>query len=48
MLIKPEEKRKKGRPRIRWMDGVEKYLRNLGAWLTGKERHKSGMDGESF
>jgi hypothetical protein len=30
MPVKPEGKRKKGRPRIKWMDGVEKDLRNLG------------------
>jgi hypothetical protein len=30
MLVKLEGKRKKGRPRMRWMDGVEKVLRNLG------------------
>jgi hypothetical protein len=29
MLIKPEGKRKKGRLRMRWMDGVQKDLRNL-------------------
>jgi hypothetical protein len=29
------------------MDGVEKELR-IWVWLTGKQRHKSGMDGESF
>jgi hypothetical protein len=44
ILVKPEGKRKTGRPRMRWMDGVEKGLRNL----TGKQRHKSGMAGGSF
>jgi hypothetical protein len=36
MTVKPEAKRKKGRPRMRWMDGVEKDLRNLGTvnWRT--------------
>jgi hypothetical protein len=29
MLVKSERKRKKGRPRMKWMDGVEKDLRNL-------------------
>jgi hypothetical protein len=29
------------------MDGVEKDL-GTWVWLTGKERHKSGMAGESF
>jgi hypothetical protein len=33
-------KRKKGRPRMRWKDGVEKDLR-------GKKRHKNGTVGES-
>jgi hypothetical protein len=30
MRIKLEWKRKKGRPRMRWLDGVEKDLRNMG------------------
>jgi hypothetical protein len=36
MLVKLEGKRKKGRQRMRWMDGVEKDLRNLGVvnWKT--------------
>jgi hypothetical protein len=36
MLVKPEGKRKKGRPRMRSMDDEEKDLRNLGVvnWKT--------------
>jgi hypothetical protein len=36
MFVKPEGKKKKSRPRMRWMDGVEKDLRNLGLvnWKT--------------
>jgi hypothetical protein len=30
MIAKPEGKMLKSRPRIKWMDGVEKDLRNLG------------------
>jgi hypothetical protein len=43
MLIKQEGKKKKGRPRMRWMDGVEKGLRNLGVvnWKT-KARERDG------
>jgi hypothetical protein len=29
MTAKPEGKRKKGRTRMRWNDGVKKHLRNL-------------------
>jgi hypothetical protein len=28
MIVKLEGKRKEGRPRMRWMDGVEKDLRS--------------------
>jgi hypothetical protein len=43
MIVKPEEKRKKGRPRMRWMDGVETDLRNLGVvnWRT-KAQERDG------
>jgi hypothetical protein len=30
MIVQPEGKRKKSRPRVRWIDGVEKDMRNLG------------------
>jgi hypothetical protein len=44
MLLKPEGKRKKGRPRMRWMDGVEKHSRNLDVvnWKT-KAHERSAM-----
>jgi hypothetical protein len=43
MLVKLEEKRKKCRPRSRWLDGVEKGLRNLGVvnWKK-KEQEQDG------
>jgi hypothetical protein len=43
MLVKLQGKRKKGRPRMRWMDGVEKDLRNLGVvnWKT-KAQERDG------
>jgi hypothetical protein len=47
MLIKPKGKLKEGRPRMRWMDVVEKDLRNLGM-VNWKQRHESGMAGEKF
>jgi hypothetical protein len=39
MLVKPERRREKYRPRMRWMDGVGKDLRNLG--VSRKQRHKN-------
>jgi hypothetical protein len=41
MLLKPEGKR--SRPRLRWMDGVERDLRNLGVvnWKT-KAQERDG------
>jgi hypothetical protein len=45
ILVKPERKRKKCRPRMRWMDGVEKDLRTW-VWLTGKQRRESGTAGQ--
>jgi hypothetical protein len=43
LIVKLEGKRKKGRPRMRWMDGVEEDLRNLGVvnWKT-KAREQDG------
>jgi hypothetical protein len=43
MLVKPERKRKKGRPRMRRLDGVKKDLRNLGVvnWKT-KAQEREG------
>jgi hypothetical protein len=45
MNVKPEGKRKKGRPIMRWTDGVEQDLRNLGV-VNWKIKHKNGMVGE--
>jgi hypothetical protein len=43
MLVKSEGNRKKGRPRMGWMDGVEKDLRNLCVvnWKT-KAQERNG------
>jgi hypothetical protein len=45
MLVKPEGKTPGERPRMGWMNCVEKDLR---VWLTGKQRYKNEMAGESF
>jgi hypothetical protein len=42
LLVKPKGKKKKGRPRMRRMDGVEKDLRILDVV------NKNGMAGERF
>jgi hypothetical protein len=53
IIVKPEGKRKKGRPRMRWMDGMEKDLWNLAVvnwranaqerdgWITFLEQAKT-------
>jgi hypothetical protein len=46
-LLNPEGKRKKSRPRMGWMDGVEKDLRNLGV-VNWKTKAQDGMAVESF
>jgi hypothetical protein len=48
MFVKPEGKRKKSRSRMRWMDGMEKDLRNLGVVNWKKQRYKDGGAGEIF
>jgi hypothetical protein len=44
MIVKPEGKRKKSRPRMRWIDGVEKDLRSLGVvnWKA-KAQERDGL-----
>jgi hypothetical protein len=44
MIVKREGKRKKGRPRMRWVDGLEKYLRNLGVvnWRAKAQESDGG------
>jgi hypothetical protein len=44
VLIKPGEKRKKGRTSMRWMDGVEKNLRNFGVINWKTKAHKSPLE----
>jgi hypothetical protein len=43
MLVKPEGKRKEGSPKMRWMDCVEKDLRDLGVikWKTRAHKRDS-------
>jgi hypothetical protein len=43
MVVKPEGKRKIGRPTMSWMDGVENDLRNLGVvnWRSKAEERDS-------
>jgi hypothetical protein len=43
-LSKPEGSRKKGRPRIRWLDSVSKEIKTMGvnAWW---KRQETGMFG---
>jgi hypothetical protein len=43
MIVKPEGKRKKGKPKMRCMDGVEKDLRNFGVVnLKTKAQERDG------
>jgi hypothetical protein len=43
MLVKPKGKRKKGRPRMKWIDGVERDFRNLG--VDNRKKKAQERDG---
>jgi hypothetical protein len=44
VVVKPEGKSKKGRPRMRWM--VWRRIRGTWVWLTGRQKHR--VTGENF